>query len=213
VGGIIAAKARYYVPLLPMIALGLLEGVVATVEWVRRRRNLATSPQMRARVVLIALAVIAAVNAPALARSAFYYSYQAHRGRYLDAIDGGAYADLYATAEYLRQHVQPGEKVLVRPDRVNMLHLLGGKVIDPMYDFGVNNPWNAEQADTAYRDLLARPAVDVVVHDPGGLDARYTGCLMRLLDTTGGLRPERQVGAVRIYRRTGELVPSTGPGR
>jgi 4-amino-4-deoxy-L-arabinose transferase-like glycosyltransferase len=210
--GIIAAKARYYVPLLPLVALGLLEGVVATVEWVRRRRNLATSPQMRARVVLITLAVIAAVNAPALARLAFYYSYQAHRGRYLDVIEGGAYADLYATAEYLRQNVRPGEKVLVRPDRVNMLHLLGGKVIDPMYDFGVNNPWNAEQADTAYRDLLAKPAVDVVVDDPGGLDARYTGCLMRLLDTTGGLRPERQVGAIRIYRRTGELVPSTGPG-
>ena len=211
--GIIAAKARYYVPLLPLVALGLLEGVVATVEWVRRRRNLATSPQIRARVVLIAVAVIAAVNAPDLARSAFYYSYQAHRGRYLDVIAGGAYADLYAVAEYLRQNVRAGEKVLVRPDRVNMLHLLGGKVIDPMYSFGENDPWNADQADTAYRDLLARPAVDVVVHDPGGLDARYTGRLRRLLDTTAGLQLARQIGMIRIYRRTGELVPSTVPGR
>ena len=211
--GIIAAKARYYVPLLPLVAMGLLEGVVATVEWGRRCRNLATSPQIRAWVVLIAVAVIAAVNAPALARLAFYYSYQAHSGRYLDVIDGGTYADLYATAEYLRQHARPGEKVLVRTDRVNMLHLLCGKVIDPMYSFGLNNPWNASQADVAYRDLLARPAVDVVVHDPGGLDARYTGRLRRLLDTTGGLRLARQVGATRIYRRTGELVPSAGPGR
>jgi hypothetical protein len=208
--GIIAAKARYYVPLLPLVALGLLEGVVATVEWIRRRRNLATSPQMRARVVLIALAVIAAANGPDLARSAFYYSYQAHRGRYLDVIAGGAYADLYAVAEYLRDNVQPGEKVLVRPDRVNMLHLLCGKVVDPLYSFGENDPWNAEQADVAYRDLLARPAVDVVVHDPGGLDARYTGRLRRLLDTTGGMRPVRTIGAVRIYRRAGPLSPQAG---
>jgi hypothetical protein len=212
----IADKARYYVPLLPLIALGLLEGVVAAVEWVRRRRLwawlLSVQCSHRTWAMLIAVAGIAAVNAPDLARLAFYYSYQAHRGRYLDVIEGGAYADLYATAEYLRDNVRPGEKVLVRPDRVRMLHLLSGKVIDPMYDFGVNNPWNAEQADTAYRDLLARPAVDVVVHDPGGLDERYTGRLMRLLDTTGGLRPARQVGAVRIYRRTGELAPSTGPG-
>jgi hypothetical protein len=163
--------------------------------------------------VLIAVAVIAAVNAPDLARSAFYYSYQAHRGRYLDVIAGGAYADLYAVAEYLRDNVRAGEKVLVRPDRVNMLHLLGGKVIDPMYSFGENDPWNADQADTAYRDLLARPAVNVVVHDPGGLDERYTGRLMRLLDTTAGLQLARQIGMIRIYRRTGELVPSTVPGR
>ncbi len=234
----IADKARYYMPLLPMIALGLIEGVVAAVEWVRRRRGRApllwapcfhlrkhvssghasedggTAPHCSHRTwaMLITVAVIAAVNAPDLARSAFYYSYQAHRGRYLDVIAGGAYADLYATAEYLRDNVQPGEKVLVRTDRVQMLHLLSGKVIDPMYDFGVNNPWNAEQADTAYRDLLARPAVNVVVHDPGGLDERYTDRLRRLLDTMGGLRPARQVGAIRIYRRTGELAPSTGPG-
>jgi len=235
----IADKARYYVPLLPLIALGLIEGVVATVEWVRRRRpwapllsvpcfrlgkhassghaseDASTAPHCSHRTwaMLITLAVIAAANGPALARSAFYYSYQAHRGRYLDVIAGGAYADLYATAEYLRQNVRPGEKVLVRTDRVNMLHLLCGKLMDPMYSFGLNSPWNAGQADTAYRDLLARPALDVVVHDPGGLDARYTGRLTRLLDTTGGLRLARQVGAIRIYRRTGELVPSTGPGR
>ncbi len=209
----IADKARYYMPLLPLIALGLLEGVVAAVEWIRRCRNLATSSQTRTWAMLITLAVVAAVNGPDLARSAFYYSYQAHRGKYLDVIAGGAYADLYATAEYLRDNVRPGEKVLVRPDRLRMLHLLSGKLLDPMYDFGVNNPWNASQADTAYRDLLARPAVDVVVGDPGGLDARYTDRLRRLLDTMGGLRLARQVGAVRIYRRTSTLAPPAGLSR
>jgi len=209
--GIIAVKARYYVPLLPLIALGLLEGAAATVQWVRRRWQRAPSfshSKARTWAVPITLAVIAAVNAPDLARWAFYDSYQAYRGRYLDVIAGGAYADLYATADYLRRNVQPGEKVLVRPDRVRMLHLLSGKLIDPMYDFGLNNPWNAEQADEAYRDLLARPAADVVVHDPGGLNARYTDRLTRLLDTTGGLAPARQLGAVRIYRRTGPLTVS-----
>ena len=205
----IADKARYYVPLLPLICLGLIEGVVAAAEWVCRITRQAASGRMRTWAMLMTLAVIAAVNGPDLARQAFYYSYQAYRGRYLDVIAGGAYVDLYATGEYLRENVRPGDKVLVRPDRVRMLHLLSGKLIDPMYDFGVNNPWNAEQADTAYRDLLARPAVDVVLDAPGGLDARYTSRLRRLLDTTGGLRPVRQVGAVRIYRRTGPLTPST----
>jgi hypothetical protein len=92
-----------------------------------------------------------------------------------------------------------------------MLHLLSGKLMDPMYDFGVNNPWNAGQADVAYRDLLAKPAVDLVVYDPGGLDDRYTSRLKELLDTTGGLRLVRTIGAVRIYRRTGPLTPSTKP--
>ncbi len=211
--GEIAAKARYYMPLLPLIALGLLEGVVAAGELARRVMPRAAGRHPRAWAVPITLAAIAALNGPDLARHAFYYSCQAHRGRYLDVIAAGTYADLYATGEYLRDNVQPGEKVLVRPDRVRMLHLLSGKLIDPMYDFGVNNPWNADQADAAYRDLLARPAVDVVVCDPGGLDSRYTGRLRRLLDTTGGLRTVRTIGSVRIYRRTGPLTPSTRPSR
>jgi hypothetical protein len=207
----IADKARYYMPLLPLITLGLIEGVVATVEWACRITRRAAGGRTRTWAMIITVALIAAVNAPGLARSAFYYTYQAYRGEYLDVIAGGAYADLYATAEHLRDNVRPGEKVLVRPDRVRMLHLLSGKLIDPMYDFGVNNPWNADQAGTAYRDLLSRPAVDVVVDDPGGLDERYTGRLRRLLDTTAGLRLARQIGAVRIYRRTGAMTPSTEP--
>jgi hypothetical protein len=210
-GGIIAAKPRYYMPLLPLIALGLVEGVAAVFEWIGRITRQAASRQRRAWAVPITVAVIAALNAPDLARQAFYYSYKAHRGEYLDVIGGGVYADLYATAEYLRENARPGDKVLVRPDRVRMLHMLSGRLIDPTYDFGLNNPWNAGQADVAYRDLLARPAVDLVVYDPGGLDERYTGRLKELLDTTGGLKLYMQIGSTRIYRRTGPLTPATAP--
>lgn len=218
-----ASKARYLMPVAPLIALGLLEGVVVTLEWIRRRRGLATEPRTGAKAVLITVAVIGAVNSPWLLRSACYYSYQGHRGRYLDVIEGGKYADLRATAEFLKyaefhaateflgSSVAPGEKVHVRKDRVRMLHLLSGKVIDPLYSFGVNNPWNAAQADEVYRDLLARPAVDVVIHDPGGLDARYADRMTELLDTTGGLGMMRQIGRTRIYRRHGTLTPSTRP--
>jgi len=209
--GVYASKARYLMPLEPMIALGLIQGVVVTLEWIRRRRGLAAKPRLRARAAIIAVAVIGAVNSPWVLRSACYYSYQGRRGRYLAVIEGGKYADLYATAEYLSKNVAPGEKVHVRTDRVRMLHLLSGKLIDPFYSFGVNNPWNAEQADAVYRDLLARPEVDVVIHDPGGLDARYADRMTELLDTTGGLRMARQIGKTRIYRRAGAPAPATEP--
>jgi len=209
--GVNASKARYFMPLEPLIALGLIEGVVVTLEWIRRRRGLATVPLAKARAVVIAVAVIGAANSPWLLRSACYYSYQGHHGRYLDVIEHGKYADLYATADYISKNVAPGEKVHVRKDRVRMLHLLSGKVIDALYSFGVDDPWNAAQADVVYRDLLARPEIDVVIDDPGALDARYAERMTELLDTTGGLRMTRQIGKTRIYRRAGVLTPSTRP--
>jgi len=93
-----------------------------------------------------------------------------------------------------------------------MVHLLSGKLIEPFHSFGVNNPWNAAQADVVYRDLLARPTVDVVIHDPGGLDARYANRLTGLLDATSGLLPARRIGKTRIYRRSGMVLPATQPG-
>ncbi len=204
-----ASKARYLMPLTPLFALGLIEGVIAWVGWFRRRRGPEVAPRGMARAVIVTVAVIGAVNAPWLLRSACYYSYQGHRERYLDVIEGGKYADLYATADYVKTEVAPGEKVHVRKDRVRMLHLLSGKVIAPLYSFGVNNPWNADQAGVVYRDLLARQAIDVVIHDPGGLDARYTDRLTELLNATGGLQPVKQIGTTRVYRRAGELSSAT----
>lgn len=208
-----ASKARYLMPLAPLFAVGLIEGVLAWIGWFRRRRGGEVAPRGRARAVIATLAIIGAVNAPWLLRSACYYSYQGHRGRYLDVIEGGKYADLYATAEYVKSEVASGEKVHVRRDRVRMLHLLSGRLVEPFHWFGVNHPWNAAQAGVVYRDLLARPAVDVVVHDPGGLDARYTNRLTELLDATIGLLPARQIGKTRIYRKAGVLAPATGPGQ
>ncbi len=207
--GINASKARYFIPLEPLIALGLIEGVIVTTQRRRQRRGLATGPRLRAKAVIIVVAAIAAVNAPWILRTACYYSYQGHRGRYLDVIENGKYADLYATADYVRTRVAPAEKVHVRKDRLRMLHLLSGKVIDPFYSFGVDDPWNANQAGIVYDDMLARPSVDVVIHDPGGLDARYANRITELLDTTAGLELAERIGATRVYRRVGDLSPAT----
>jgi len=92
-----------------------------------------------------------------------------------------------------------------------MMYLLSGKVIDSLYSFGVNDPWNAAQAGAVYRDLLARPEIDVVIHDPGGFDARYADRMTELLDATGGLRLALQIGKTRIYRRSGRLVKPVRP--
>jgi len=213
VSNVNASRARYLMPLAPLFALGLIEGVATWAGWLRRRRGMEVTTRSLTRAMIVTAMVVGAVNAPWLLRSAFYYSYQGHRGRYLDVIEGGKYADLYATAEYVKSAVASGEKVYVRRDRVRMLHLLSGKFIEPLYWFGANNPWNATQADVVYRDLLARPTVDVVVHDPGGLDARYTDRLTELLSGTSGLLPARKVGRTRIYRRSGMIAPEAGPGR
>ena len=206
-----ASKARYLMPLAPLLALGLIEGVIAWAGWFHRRRGTTVAPHRLGWAIIITVAVIGAANAPWLLRSACYYSYQGHIGRYLDVIEGGKYADLYATAEYLSSNVASGEKVHVRRDRVRMLHLLSGKLVEPFHWFGVNHPWNAAQAGVVYRDLLARPAVDVIVHDPGGLDARYTDRLTELLSATGGLLPVRQIGKTRIYRQASVPAPATEP--
>ena len=64
-----------------------------------------------------------------------------------------------------------------------MLHLLTGLPIGETLSFGDDQPWNADQADETYRDLLAQAGLDWVVDDPGGLDGRYTARL-QLLDAT-----------------------------
>jgi hypothetical protein len=191
-----------------LIALGLIEGVIAAVDWLRRKQKLAITPQTRTVAMLLAIGGIAIANGPFLIRSAQYDSYRAWRGEYLMTIAGSEYADLYTTASYLRWHVNPGEAIFVRPDRVNMLCLLSGRRIEPMRSFGLNQPWNAAQAEATYRDLLSKPAVDWVVFDPGGLDRRYTRRLRDLLDATAGLKLYIQLGTTRIYHHEGPRVPA-----
>jgi 4-amino-4-deoxy-L-arabinose transferase-like glycosyltransferase len=210
-GGIIAAKARYYVPLMPLIAMGLIEGVIAAVEWLRRRQKLAFTPPTRNVAMLLAIGGIAIANGPFLIRSAQYDSYRAYQGKYLESIAGGIYEDLPLTASVLQWRVKPGQTVLARPDRVNELSFLSGKVIDSLHSSGLNDPWNAEQAEITYRDLLSRKSADWVIDDPGGLDRRYTVRLAYLLDTTAGLELYDRIGRTRIYRRTGELARATTP--
>ena len=210
--GIIAAKARYYMSMLPLIALALLEGLAAWAQWRAKRRGGELAPRTRGRIVALAVVAVAVVNAPFLARATIYETSLARRGRYHQAIAGGAYADLYPAAEFLADHTQPGQTILARWDRTRMMHLLTGRIIQPMYSFGINHPWNAEQAELAYRKVLARPAFDWLVHDTGELDARYADRLTQLLDATGGLSLAwpGDGGKIRIYRRRGALTaPAT----
>ena len=210
-GGLLAAKARYYMPLEPLIFLALIEGVVATRERRARRLMQGYTQRTRIRTVWLVVVAIGLVNAPFLARTTIYETAVGHRGRYQQAIAGGIFADLYPTADFLREHVQPGQIVLARHDRTRMLHFLTRLPIGETLSFGDVQPWNAAQADETYR-VLAHSPFDWLVFDPGVQDARYTTRLAELLDATGGLDLAWRHGIIRIYRRTGPLTPGgAGP--
>jgi hypothetical protein len=182
-------RARYLLPVSPLLILMGLYGVI----WAARRalawRGRAVGPAGPWGAAALFVGIVVAINLPTVAREAFCYDlYAARTGEFYRQIEEGHYADLPALAEFLRQDLPPGRTAIVRGDRVNELHLLSGLHTVPFKKVHVWNPWSAEHADEIYADLRGRGDVGVIIHDRGGLNERFNERLSELLAGDPDLR-------------------------
>jgi len=197
--GYASVRARYMMPMYPMILLLIFHGVFWGGELLLRRRGRAVRPvTFHKAAAAFALALIA-VNAPLVLRSAFYYSYYGHVGRYHEFIEGGRYRDLYEAADVLRRDFPPEARIAARWDRARMYHFLSGRTIEPLV--AQMDRWKLCHAEALYNDFRSRPHVDAVLFDTGGLVASYTRHVTRLFDAAGDLKVLYRGRFVTIYER------------
>ncbi|MGB2823805.1 MAG: glycosyltransferase family 39 protein [Phycisphaerae bacterium] len=197
--GFPSVRARYMMPIYPMILLLVLHGVFWGVELLSRRRGSAARPAVLVRAAVVFAAALAAVNAPLVLRSALYYSYYGHIGRYHELIEGGRYCDLYEAADVLRRDFGPGARIVSRWDRARMYHFLTGRRIEPL--FAQMDRWKPCHAEAVYNDFRSRPSVDAVLFDTGGLVESYTRQVTRLFDEAPDLKVRYRGKFVTIYER------------
>jgi len=197
--GYASVRARYMMPMYPMVLLLIFHGVFWGVELFLRRRGRAVRPvALHKAAAAFALALIAA-NAPLVLRSAFYYSCYGHVGRYHELIEGGRYCDLYEAADVLRRDLPPQARIAARWDRARMYHFLSGRRIEPLV--AQMDRWKPCHAEAVYNDFRGRPHVDAVLFDTGGLVGSYTRHVTRLFDAAGDLKVLYRGRFVTIYER------------
>ena len=196
-----SVRARYLMALYPLLLLMVFEGLFWSVRRLLLWRARAARPLTFLKAATVLTALLVAVNIPKLLRHAAYYSTMGRLGRYHEVIEGGIYAELAPTAAFLRERFGTEAVVAVRPDRVTMLHLLGGARTRPFKKVCLWNPWNAEHAEEIFADFQTRRDVRAVVFDRGELDKRFVRRMRSLLDAAPNLRCIHEGRYVRIYER------------
>ena len=176
--------ARYLVALYPMMLLLVFCGLSWGLEWLLGRRGRPAPPVVRLRAATVLAGLIIAANAPKILRDGLYYPYAAHTGRYYEVMRGGQFVDLHPVAAFLHRRCGPNTVVATRGDRAAMLHFLSRCRTVRFHKTACRT---RADATAVYRDLLARPEIDVIVNDTGGLEKRFAYRLAALLDTTPGI--------------------------
>jgi len=120
-------RPRYFLPIQPLCVLMMLVGLRASLDAWGRRRNRPLSAAAHRKVATIAVAVLVAINAPRLARNAFYYSYLSHTDRYYEVILHGRHAERERLSAALRQMPGPHGTLAVPVTHLGMLHYLTGR--------------------------------------------------------------------------------------
>ncbi len=182
-------RERYFMPLHPLLAWMLLEGCIGCAKAVASLRGRVLSPR-RAHVLCWAVVgVLVASNLPRLCRRAVYYTGAAYAGRYHQVIDHGKFAELTSTARRLRAEFDPNELLVVRSDRVSMLHLLSGCRTESFLRLDRHrDPETVADADLIYADLCRREGIWGVVHDTGSMPAPFANRLAQLLEAHSAVR-------------------------
>jgi len=199
--GCASVRARYMMPMYPMILLLIFHGVFRAAELVRRRRARPAGAAALSKAAGIFAVALIAVNAPPVLRSALYYSCYGHVGRYHEVIEGGRYCDLHEAAAVLRGEFAPDARIVSRWDRARIYHFLSGRRIEPLV--AQMDRWKPCHAEAVYDDLRSRRDVDAVLFDTGGLVESYTRHVTRLLETAPDLKAVYRGKFVTIYERAG----------
>jgi len=207
--GFRSIRARYMTALYPLLLLLIFEGLFWSVAWLLRRKRRPVRPAALLTAATVFSGALIAINVPKTLRHAVYYSTMGRLGRYHEVIDHGIYAELRPTAELLRTRFGPSVPIAARPDRVTMLHLLGGVHTTPFKQVCPWNPWNAAHAEEIFADLQARREVRAIVFDRAELDKRFVDRMRELLDGAADLKLVHGGKRVRVYERLG--APAAGP--
>ena len=204
--GAASVRARYLMPLYPMILLLVLTGLLSGARWWMRRRGRPVSPKTLAKAAGAFVALLVIANAFLVLRHAVVYSVMGHLGRYHEFIEGGRYRDLYAAGEFLRDRVGPEERIAARWDRVRMLHFLTGRRIEPL--LAQYDRWKPCHAQRVYDDFR-RSGCDVVLFDTGGLYKPYARYVAERFDAADDLDVLYRGTTITIYRRRGPATQAS----
>ena len=196
--GAASVRARYLMPLYPVLLLLILTGVRRGVRWWIRRRGRPAGDKAPARAAVVFVAVLAAANAYLVLRSALVYSTYGHLGRYHEFIEGGRYRDLHEAAAFLRDELPPGARIAARWDRARMLHFLSERRIEPL--LAQLDRWKPSHARAVYDDFR-RGRCDVVLFDTGGLYEPYARYVTELFDAASDLKVLYRGTFVTVYGR------------
>jgi len=181
-------RPRYLMPVTPLLFWLALEGVWAAPRWAARRRGgpapaapaaqgAVTSRRYLVAATVFTVAVIA-VNAPRVAREAFYYSLLSRTDRY-DRVTGQA--ETVKVAGLIARNIPPGVGVFVRNNRHSILHYLTRRELTP---FPRKHPRQtaADADDLIGRVRDAAPAFVLLHHDNDDGEA-FTRRMRQAFDT------------------------------
>jgi hypothetical protein len=202
-GGVVLS--RYMMAFYPLICLLILHGVLWCGRELCRWRSVVVQPAHRSRGAMAMLGGILAINLPQFAVVAIPDALAGHAGRYHQSIEGGRYVDLYAAADFLREHFPRDARIMARFDRTRMLHFLSQRKLEPLL---ATERWKPEHAQAVYDDLHNRGPFDAVLTDAGKLDVRYTRRLAQLLAAAPDLKVVFRGRYTTIYQRVGPLASS-----
>lgn len=195
VGAILLAgvTTRYFLPLLPVLLLYLLEGYGRLFELIRRRR-----PASAARAMAVLMAVVLAANLPLTARTV----YRRHRGEGPIATQGRRYRGLLAAADHLRRHKAPGDAAWA-PQPV-------GYLADVPCPLPTSTQKLTRPDDDALARLFRRRRVRWVVLDVGSIDLPLEERVRDYVRAAG--EPAFAAGRFHVYALDARGRPTTRPG-
>ncbi|KKL58473.1 hypothetical protein LCGC14_2225030, partial [marine sediment metagenome] len=180
-------RARYLLPVLPLIFLTAMEGLWTTLDFLYRRRGGATD---RAALIVstVFVVMVIATNAPRVARDAFYYSYLSRTDRYYEVIRRGEHADLARIAQMLREDPSTDSAIVIRHNRSSILHYLSGRRIVPLPRRMPRE--TAADARGVLDRILPDPSVGYVVLDMVGGSDEFRRQWRKQWQRQGHLRPQ-----------------------
>jgi len=198
VGNPDSVRSRYLLPVQPLVAYMMIEGLLWTVRAVCRLRRKIPAPMLYLKAATVFTAVLVAANAPRLLRNAAWYTYLSYTPRYYHVIRHGVHVERFKLARWLAGACRPDERIGMAGHQVWLLHYLTGRRIVPLAGGLL---WRTPDAERVVRNAEEAADVRFVVVGKEEGWPEFRRAIRRLLETSGSLERIYEGGDWRVYRR------------
>ena len=191
-------RARYLLPIQPVLIFAVMEGLCCCIRAIYRFKSKQPDQQVCAKAASVLALVMIICNTPRTLRHAFYYSVLSHTPRYYQVIDDGEYAELSDVADLIRRDSRPDVRVGMMGRKVGVLHFLSRRRVTALHGRRRRTP---TRPGRVARLIAKHDELDFLVLDFRRTDAAFVERLTAAVEAMDQWRLTYQGRRYRVYRR------------